>query len=352
MGTDKEDTDPSSPGALRPRVPAFEASGSASPPYDRESDADIGDKPTTDPGLGPPSSTRSPSVPGQRTWRSSVSVPPPSRRGSLASNAITPPDLTPIAAPLSSPPSNTKDSVELLLEGMAGPRPERRKTTPQSDGEASAAYHAEHGLRPARTSSAPGPKVMVERTAGGAPLVRDRPVVAPAPKVPIGSREAFSTFVPARVLRRRVALALVAGVLIVLLSFMTLRLTGKRHDALAPQAGAPAQIVDPVAAATTAAAVEEPTAATPNTAAASTVEPQAAVEPPAAATPATATPTTATPTPSVAPVASAASAPTSRAANPGHASMGMATRHHHTHTPVAEEPAPTGADLGEYKAKF
>jgi hypothetical protein len=154
MGTDKEDTDPSSPGALRSsRVPGFEASGSAA--FDHEPDSDGPDKPTTDPGIGPPSATRSPSVPGQRTWRSSVSVPPPSRRSSPASSAITPPDLTPIAAPLSSPPSSTKDSVELLLEGMAGPRPERRKTTPQSDGEASAAYHAEHGLRPARTSSAP-----------------------------------------------------------------------------------------------------------------------------------------------------------------------------------------------------
>ncbi|HEX4448648.1 MAG TPA: hypothetical protein VH044_18020, partial [Polyangiaceae bacterium] len=149
MGTNKDDTDPSSPSALRPRTPHVEALGST--------------KPTTDPGLGPPSVS---AVASGR--RSPVSVPPPSLRHAHGPNAITPPDLTPIAPPppglpssfSSSMPSSSKDSVELLLEGMAGPRPDRRKTKPQSDGEASAVYHAEHGLRRARNSSEPGPKVV------------------------------------------------------------------------------------------------------------------------------------------------------------------------------------------------
>ena len=173
MGTDKEDTDPSSPGALRPSQPSGRAAAAA-----RALSEPRPGQPTTDPGLGP-------------TVGASSCVRPPAdvrhRARAVASetrgpNAITPPEMSPIAPPAGRPrPSSIKDSVELLLEGMAGPRPERRKTTPQSDGEASAAYHAEHGVRRARTSEPAPPKVVVERP--GRPSARssaERPALARA----------------------------------------------------------------------------------------------------------------------------------------------------------------------------
>lgn len=201
MSTEKEDTDPSSPGALR----------------------SSGQPPTTDPGLGPRSQ---PQIPSRRPV--AVVVPGPSTRGAGGGpSAITPPET-----PISTASFANKDSVELLLEGMAGPRPDRRKTKPQSDGDASAAYHAEHGVRRARTPSEPTPKVVVERTPSFGAVSRERP---PTVRKPAGSssREALSTFVPARVLRRRMALAVVAGTLLVLLLFVGLRLTSASHGSAA-----------------------------------------------------------------------------------------------------------------------
>jgi hypothetical protein len=191
--------------------------------------------------------------------------------------------------------------VELLLEGMAGPRPDRRKTKPQSDGEASAAYHAEHGVRRARSSSEPGPKVVVERTSSPRPVASERSPV-PAPE----SREALSTFVPGKVLRRRVAVALVAGLLIVLISFVGMRLTAR------PEAPAPA-----VTAATE--APESPPAVSP-----AIPEPT----PPATQDPVVAARPTATEAPS----------------RPVHAASAPSSRHHAGST----EPG----DLGEFKTKF
>jgi hypothetical protein len=362
MGTDKEDTDPSSPSALRPRVPDFAGTASA---FDSEADADGGDKPTTDPGLGPAissgTSPRSGSGSHRSSRRASVSVPPPSLRHSSASSAITPPDLTPIAAPLSAAPSAAKDSVELLLEGMAGPRPDRRKTMPQSDGEAAAAYHAEHGVRRARTSSEPGPKVVVERPQNTFPTERKRALAAPpVARVPAGlpgSKEALSTFVPARALRRRVALAVVAGLLIVLLSFMALRLTAKRPGALAPAPGTTTVAATAQAQGERPASVEPPSAATPEPAAGSPdsvmQEPSGPGAPQAAAVP------VAPPTPIAPTTPPAPATPGSRATSPQRSGVGSGTlRHHHVATdhpadrPPGEAPSATGADLGEFKAKF
>jgi hypothetical protein len=241
---------------------------------------------------------------------------------------------------------------------MAGPRPDRRKTTPQSDGEAAAAYHAEHGVRPARTSSEPGPKVVVERPPQGAvPTERKRAQAAPpAARVPAGSREALSTFVPARALRRRVALAVVAGLLIVLLSFMALRLTGKRGGPLAPATTAAATAESPGGGP---ASVEPPSATTPQ---ATTASPDPASEPPSTpeATPQAAALAVAPSIP-VAPAtpSSAPTTPGTHAASPARSGLGNGTiRHHHgstdhpaEHSP-SEAPSATGADLGEFKAKF
>jgi hypothetical protein len=326
MGTDKEDTDPSSPSALRPNSQGGIAVARAVP------DPSSG-QPTTDPGLGPaagppPQSTRRPM---------GVTVPAPSVRPRPGPSAITPPEITPIAAPLSATPSPAKDSVELLLEGMTGPRAERRKTTPQSDGEASAAYHAEHGVRRARTSEPAGPKVVVERPAVGGVLRERRPSPVPAK---LGSREAMSTFVPARVLRRRVAMALLAGVLFVLLSFMAFRLTGRQGSPQAEATASPAQLASPLqsgaastampASPTQAAPAEAPAAAEPAQATAGPVEPGSPLPP-------TQAPET-------------THAGDSRPSMPGHVPSGAPSARHH-HAP-GDAPAGQPGDLGEFKSKF
>ena len=337
MGTNNKDTDPSSPGALRPRTPHIEALAST--------------KPTTDPGLGPPSvSTAAPAR------RSPVSVPPPSMRHAHGPNAITPPDLTPIAPPASatssSMPSSIKDSVELLLEGMAGPRPDRRKTKPQSDGEASAVYHAEHGLRRARNSSEPGPKVVVERAPPVTSTTERTPIV-PRASAP-GSREALSTFVPGRVLRRRVAVALVAAVLIVLLSFVGLRLSA-HHDE--PAAGSSTD--QPVGATN----AQEPSGATstvqgasaatnaraaPAPGALTATPPIAEGEPGSSAAPAGAQPPkTGVAAAGAAPEASKVDAARTAASAHG-ATSGPTTRHHSSGAAAGDAPG----DLGEFKPKF
>ena len=249
----------------------------------------------------------------------SVTVPAPSVRP-RGPNAITPPEMSPIAPPVRTPtPSSIQDSVELLLEGMAGPRPERRKTTAQSDGEASASYHAEHGVRRARTSEPAAPKVVVQRPALGA-VVAERP---PTPVRP--SREALSTFVPGRVLRRRVAMAIVAGGLFVLLSFMALRLTD-RHDGAA-----------------SARPVETPSGPA--------AMPEAPAVTPAATTEIVSMPTIA-PTPS--PPAAEARADDARTAP---AATSGSTHHRHADTEPARPRAagdapPSTGDLGEFKSKF
>jgi hypothetical protein len=207
---------------------------------------------------------------------------------------------------------------------MAGPRPERRKTTTsQSDGEASAAYHAEHGLRRARTSDPAGPKVVVGRPVPGMVLREQRPSPSPSKA---GGREAVSTFVPARVIRRRAAMALVAGVLIVLLSFMALRLTGRR-------AGSATASAEATAAQTTAPPIRS---ASP-------------VEVPSRMDPAQATSPSVEPAPPVASTQAPERAHgDSRPSAPAHSSGAQTTRHHHT---PGDPPANPG-DLGEFKSKF
>ena len=245
MGMDKEDTDPSSPSALRISGFGLSSAKTAGAPVEFPSSS----KPTTDPGLGPrpPSDPPPPLTKGRPHG---VIVPPPSDRSPPNPNAITPPEFAPLGRSLGPPPALSKDSVELLLEGMAGPRPDRRKTMPQSDGEASAAYHAAHRLRPARPASEPGPKVVVERPSQATAVSPERPVpTVPSRAQAAGSREALSTFVPGRVLRRRVAMAILAGVLIVLLSFMGLRLSEGRRAGVGSVPSAPSAAAEPPAAA-------------------------------------------------------------------------------------------------------
>lgn len=174
-----QDTDPSTPGSRR----------------------NPGSRPaSTDPGLGPPSQGASGKPMG-------VVVPPvgPARQGKPVSVFAS---------------ARTKDSVELLLEGIAGPRPDRVRTMPQTGGEAAAAYHAEHAVRAAHTSPDDQPKVMI----AGGPLDVTEPSNhrPPLMEVPEGWGAADPTHVPPRPMGRRIAVAALAGLAVVLAIFVAL----------------------------------------------------------------------------------------------------------------------------------
>jgi hypothetical protein len=180
MSIHDQDTDPSSPGA---RQPSVSRASRATP---------------TDPGVGPPSQVAN----GRPTG---VVVPPPGPAGAERQ-----------AVPVFASAARKKDSVELLLEGIAGPRPDRVKTMPRTAGEASAAYHAEHAVHAAHTSPDDQPKVVVER---GPFDPRDRTDPSkrslPLAEVPDGWGAADPTHVPPRSLALRVVLAALAGLLVV-----------------------------------------------------------------------------------------------------------------------------------------
>jgi hypothetical protein len=157
-----------------------------------------------------------------------------------------------------SPTQSKKDSVELLLEGMTGQRPDRTKTMPQSDGQAAAAYHAQHGVRPARTLAEREPKVLVDRWPFSAVLRDVRPAAQgatePSPRL-------------ARNLKRRVAKAILAGLVVVVGLFLVLKLTSAGHTSN-ERAGAvpePVAVVPtvPVAVSAAVSAVQAPAAEAP-----------------------------------------------------------------------------------------
>lgn len=276
MGTNDQDTDPSTPAALgvAPTDPTPTPAAA---------------KASTDPGIGPPSQPEIATLkmPVRRTPPMGIVVP--------ASSAVKP----------------RKDSIELLLEGMQGPQPERPKTTPQTDGQASAAYHAEHLVRPARTSPDEEPKVVVERPHQPPTTRIDRSKVQAIVEQADAQRRAMETtaVLPQQV-APRVIVAVVAGLVVVLGLFVVLKLAtgddkGSRRAAPPVAATAtplPATAVPPPPATTMAVAPANPA-----------VEPaeQPAVESPSPS------PAPATPPASPRPKAPARTAPASGAPNLG-----------------------------------
>ena len=235
MNNKDQDTDPSTPGARRsePRMAAAMAvrvagaTGVAVP------------RPTTDPGLGP----------------------------HPEHGPASPPPMV-VVAPSAS--SRANDSVDVLLNGIAGPRPARMKTTRQTDGEAAAAYHAEHGLRPARVSPASQPKVLVERSTTQ-PGMRRREKEPRSPSDTRRAMERTANSLPKSVLPR-VIVALGAGVAVVVALFILLRALS---DSPSEETGAVTATPSTATAAVVGAA---PPAVPPTETAAAPVEPPPPVE--------------------------------------------------------------------------
>jgi hypothetical protein len=196
--TKDTDTDPSTPSARRSSRPA---------PAER-----------TDPGVGDPVSE--PIAAPDRPL--GIVVPAP------GASTMTP---SPLPTAAQQAVLANKDSVEILLEGMTDQRAERTRTTPQSDGQASASYHSAH--TPHASEHVPNddvPKVLLDR-----PLTPTTvsPRLSPPP---VRARAVEMTAPPAARLGARVAIAAVAGVLVAGVVFLVLEMAVKRASITAPAA--------------------------------------------------------------------------------------------------------------------
>jgi hypothetical protein len=291
MGIHDQDTDPSTPSAL--------ASAPTDPAHDPQAQGVPGAKASTDPGLGPPSQpnlnvTMKMVPPGAPP--APAPSPPPQPAQQRAYPALG------IVVPASAQVGPKKDSVELLLDGMVGPQPERPKTMPATDGQASASYHAEHLVRAARTSPDEEPKVVVDRPAQ-APTTRiDRARVQSVIDQADALRRAEeATIVLPQPMAPRLVVAIVAGITVVLGIFLVFRIASRdapRDDRAAAQtmpttpAAKPAATTGPGATPTntntntTAAAAEPAPAATTAAPSPPSDTPPAAVPSPARPTPA------------------------------------------------------------------
>ncbi|MDP9152514.1 MAG: hypothetical protein M3O36_21520, partial [Myxococcota bacterium] len=218
MSTKDHDTDPSTPGAKQRLSEPHAPAAPVSPPstaVDGPGQTEIqGVRPGTDPGVAPPAQPRA--APAQPMG---IVVPSPS-----------------------APPGKPNDSVDLLLEGIPEEALDRSRNIPQTDGQASAVYHAQHGVRAARTPIADEPKVVVERPAS-VPTVRlQRPKVSKAgARLDEASRLGPQdvTVVTGPPMGSRLTMAIAAGLLVVVAIFALLKATSETRLASATTAAAP-----------------------------------------------------------------------------------------------------------------
>ena len=172
--------------------------------------------PTTDPGVAPPSDRG-----GARAAR--VVVPPARSKPPLAPQGHTPP------MPFTAPKAN--DSIDVLLDGITGGGHGREKprVTPETRGEASAAYDGEHKLLPKQPTPVPEESVIVARPQLAATLRIDRaelarmsPSPTPASVQPV-MRGGEPTVVTPRTQGPRVVIALFSAILVVFGIFLVLK---------------------------------------------------------------------------------------------------------------------------------
>jgi hypothetical protein len=274
---------------------------------------------TTDPGIGPPS------------------------KGGKAMGVIVPPSTPRAAAPASAPTGRKKDSVELLLDGIAGPRPDRPKTTPQTAGQASAAYHAKHAVMAAKTSPDEEPKVVVELPTTAPP--EPPPTVRIDPAARERARAEVETYVSGAKFLPRVVVAVLAGLVVVAGIFAVVEAMTKRPappvESAAPALGPPAPPAEPAAVAPFAAGPSSAAGLPSAAASAAMPAPEAPVEAPASAA-AVEAPASAATVESIEPVA-----PPPRARRFARPAGGTHTK------PGGSGGTPAHpADLGEFKTSF
>lgn len=346
------DTDPSTPIARRPpsRAPAAIAAaaaetqpeGIAAPGGSGGMDASQADQ--TDPGVGPPAPLRSlaPQMVGVVVpVAAGPVVAGPAVAAALADAIAESPESPSSPAAGAHPGAARQDSVELLLSGISGPRPARSRTTPQTGGQASAVYHAEHQLHSAPPPSEQSKNVLIDRP----PTPRAIPVAAAAARKAAQGRSPSpeATVVTERALARRLVLALVGALLVVAALFTVFQVSrlraGDARSPTVPAAAAPAVAPMPPA-------EPPPTAAAPQSPPAT---------PSAVATPPSGSAEVAAPEPS-APAAPESTAPSASAAShPSARPLLVAPSLVHKRRRVGGltvSPASSGGDVGEFKTTF
>ncbi|MDP9035867.1 MAG: hypothetical protein M3O50_13785 [Myxococcota bacterium] len=322
MSTKDHDTDPSTPGAKQrlsePHVPVAPVSAeddavpSAAAEALRQTETQ-GLRPGTDPGVAPPAQPRAP--PAQPMG---IVVPPPS-----------------------APHGAANDSVDLLLDGIPEDALDRSKNTPQTDGQASAVYHTQHGVRAARTAIVDEPKVVIQRPAS-VPTVRLQRRKASTAGTQLreeshpGPQDV--TVVTGPPMGSRLTMAIAAGLLVVVVIFVLLKSTSEARLAGATTAAAPTAIAN------------APPAAIP------TAKTEARIPTPTAAPVVTLRPipATATAVPEASPLreaGSASSAPTPPLAKAAPAPERLPKPRPRFVAAPAAAPS-TDADLGEFKTSF
>jgi hypothetical protein len=248
-----------------------------------------------------------------------------------------------LVVPAASRVKPNKNSVELLLEGMQEPQPERPKTTPQTDGQASASYHAEHGVRPARTSPDDEPKVVVER----APLVPTTRIDRAKMQQAIDHADALRRSIEPpppipQQMAPRVVAAIVAGMTVVVGLFLVLRFTMGSRESPRPAIASP-----PTQGATVVATAPSPLPSITAAAPSPPPEPPMEALSAASASPAPPSPAFAAP-PATPPAAEPVTAAPREAATTPAASSGARPRNPRAAPAVNS----SGTDLGEFKTTF
>jgi len=324
MTSQDHDTDPSTPGAKRFSDPRTLAAASVAladdgPPMSGPRQSRL----NTDPGIAPEAEPLA--VPRHRMG---VVVPPVAPR------------------PVAPRPS---DSVDMLLEGIRREQPDRPRTTPQTDGQAAATYHAEHAVRAAQTSPDDEPKVVVDRPPLAETLQISRDAVPGA-----GERQAWTetTAVSAQPLGARVTVAVVAGLAVVALIFVALeRTTGQRSywEARASRAAVAIGLAPKLGSSSSTMPQAPP-------AAPASATPLAPAAPPAAVAP-VAPPVVASgeadPVTSAAAPAPAPQGPSHASASPASAASPPAKSAARPRPRPAPSPAkPRASELGEFKASY
>lgn len=236
---------PAGPSSARPPKPGTSTDPGVAPSRSHASDTDPdprGAAPSTDPGLAPPSG------PANVPHRAPIVV--------LAARAGGPPRVPARVA------AGKNDSIDSLLEGIAGDQPEKTKKTPQSRGEAAAAYQVEHKLLPGQPTPPPQPSVIVERPpqpptirierakidAARAEFLASQQTAAPPPSVRPVTRTGEPTVVTPRKQGPRIVIALFAAVLVVFAIFVAMRMwaVGLKKQAMATDPTASQLIIRPM----------------------------------------------------------------------------------------------------------
>jgi len=338
MSIHDQDTDPSSPSALRGLVATDPTPNPAS-------------HVSTDPGLGPgahaPPGAAVAGAGGQgqpQPAAPGVSPLPPNATQRILP---TPPQPLGIIVPATSAVAPKKDSVELLLDGMQGPQLERPKTTPQTDGESHAAYHAQHLVHPSRTGPSDEPKVVVERPVLSATTRIDRSKVAAVIAQHDAQRRSNdATAVLPQQVAPRIVVALVAGLVVVIGIFFVVKVVVARNAADANARGAARLPTTATVTAAPGTLPATPALATTSAVAATAVPSETTPAPPAVSAAAAPTPTGAPSTTSTTttPVTAGTAAAPRATSNP----FAWPT------TPAASRPRTTkpSSDVGEFKTTF